>query len=312
MNSFSVKAHHPHWRGTLRLSPEDSSACHVESGSKGTYQVSGNTLTVNWDDYTPDIFIKNRFGLHVHEKVAPVNINALRTVEITGQVWDISQISVPVSASGDEVSMRLGTTDIQTFVQIFISNEYEHSDLPTQAETIVDLGANVGYATAFFALKYPHARILAIEPETENFALLVKNTLAFGDRVSREQAAVWYKDGSLGLDTENYDGTPMGAWGARVSDRSESLRNTVPCWTLTTLYQRYKLAKVHILKIDIEGAEKELFTYEPDGWLAKTEFVIIETHDRFQPGSEQAVRQALAQEFQELPSLGENLFFRRR
>lgn len=184
--------------------------------------------------------------------------------------------------------------------------------LARQAETIVDLGANVGYATVFFALKYPQARILAIEPETENFALLVKNTLALGDRVNRERAAVWYKDGSLGLETEDYDGTPMGAWGARVSDRPGSVRHTVPCWTLSTLYQKYKLAKVDILKIDIEGAEKELFTYEPHSWLAKTEFVIIETHDRFQPGSEQAVRTALAREFQELPSLGENLFFRRR
>jgi hypothetical protein len=51
-----------------------------------------------------------------------------------------------------------------------------------------------------------------------------------------------------------------------------------------------------------EGAEK---------WLPQVGMIVIETHDRFQPGSEQAVRQAIAPLFEQLPSIGENLFIRR-
>jgi hypothetical protein len=40
--------------------------------------------------------------------------------------------------------------------------------------------------------------------------------------------------------------------------------------------------------------------------------IIIETHDRFRPGSEAAVRKALAPSFEEQPRNGENLFFVRK
>ncbi len=311
MNSYCVRAHHPHWRGTLRLWPESHSVRHVETGSTGTYQVSGNTLTVIWDDYKPDKFVKEIFGVYVHEKVTPVSANALRTVEIAGQVRELSRISIPVSASGDEVNLRLGTTDVQTFGQVFVSNEYDSKNLPDQAEMIVDLGANVGYATVFFALRYPEARILAIEPDGDNFAALVGNTRRLGRRIQSERAAVWIKDDWLTLQTEDLDGKPMGAWGIRVSDRGGSAEMTVPCWKLSTLYEKYDLPKVDILKIDIEGSELELFNHEPDEWLTRTDLIIIETHDRFRPGSELAVRKALLRSFQELPRSGENLFFRR-
>jgi FkbM family methyltransferase len=275
MSSYRVKAHHPHWRGTLQLSSQDNSVRHVETGSKGTYRVAGDTLTVEWDDYKPDLFIKDKFGLYVHENVRPINVNTLRTVEISGQIREISEISVPVSARGDEVSLRLGTTDIDTFTQIFIENEYDSQVLPDNAQFIVDLGANVGYATVFFALKYPQAQILAIEPDSENFASLTKNTLRLGNRIQRELAAVWTKDGHLTLQTEDRYGIPMGAWGVRVSDDAGAPGSTVPCLKLATLYQRCNLSKVDILKIDIEGAEKELFTVDPHVWLAKTELIII-------------------------------------
>lgn len=37
---------------------------------------------------------------------------------------------------------------------------------------IIDGGANVGYSPIWFALKYPRAQILAVEPDSENFSLL--------------------------------------------------------------------------------------------------------------------------------------------
>ena len=67
-----------------------------------------------------------------------------------------------------------------------------------------------------------------------------------------------------------------------------------------------------ILKVDIEGAELEIFSQGTAEWLPRVDLIIIETHDWFRPGSDAAVRMAVQELFEELPRSGENLFFRRR
>jgi hypothetical protein len=81
---------------------------------------------------------------------------------------------------------------------------------------------------------------------------------------------------------------------------------------LDTLLAIADIQHVDILKVDIEGAELELFKSRPDHWLDRVNMVIVETHDRFRPGSETAVRDALKEKFEEAPRNGENLFFLRK
>ncbi len=69
---------------------------------------------------------------------------------------------------------------------------------------------------------------------------------------------------------------------------------------------------VDILKVDIEGAEKELFSGARIDWLQRIGIVIVETHDRFKPGSHEAVCRQLAADFTQLEPHGENFVFRNR
>jgi hypothetical protein len=80
---------------------------------------------------------------------------------------------------------------------------------------------------------------------------------------------------------------------------------------MRSLLGRSGFPRIDVLKVDIEGAELELFT-GPTDWLASVDCVVVETHDRFRPGSDAAVREALAADFVELPRSGENLVFRRK
>jgi hypothetical protein len=41
---------------------------------------------------------------------------------------------------------------------------------------------------------------------------------------------------------------------------------------------------IDILKLDIEGAERELFNLGAEAWLGAVGQIIIELHDRFVPG----------------------------
>lgn len=71
--------------------------------------------------------------------------------------------------------VRNQTSDVEIFEQIFIRQEYNFT-VNKPPEVIVDAGANVGFASIYFASKYPNSKIIAIEPEESNFRLLKKNT----------------------------------------------------------------------------------------------------------------------------------------
>ena len=191
-------------------------------------------------------------------------------------------------------------------------NSMKRQISPNSANVIVDLGANIGLASVFFGVKYPDAKILAVEPERDNFAAMVANTAELGERVVTQHCAVWSRDGFIYLHTEDNDGRTLGAWGVQVSDRPPNTERRVPCKKLTTLLNMAGFSNVDILKVDIEGAELELFSHEANEWLSRIDLIIVETHDRFRPGAEQAVREAVAPMFEELPKSGESLFFRRR
>ena len=308
-----VPATHPHWNGFLLLSEDDDKIIHEGTGSTGRYQRQGDRLVLRWDKFDPEAYLLVS-GCYIQETLAKgmPNANNVLMVTLGRQMLRATKLSVLVPEYNYEVTLRVGTSDVPTFEQVFTNREYESANLPEAAEGIVDLGANIGLASAYFALRYPKARILAVEPEAENFMMLQANTQALGGRVVPVLGAVWKEDGSTNLHTEDDAGRPMGAWGVQVSDAQSAAARTIDCYRLDTLLKISGFEHVDILKIDIEGAELELFTYSAEAWLDRAKLIAVETHDRFRPGSEAAVRDALADSFEELPQVGENLFFRRR
>jgi hypothetical protein len=53
--------------------------------------------------------------------------------------------------------------------------------------------------------------------------------------------------------------------------------------------EKYRLDRVNLFKIDIEGAEYEVFSDpESSEWIASVDAIAIELHDRFRPGCSRA------------------------
>ena len=312
VNFHRIEAVHPHWRGFLRLSSLDGSVVHEAHGSGGTYELNNHKLTVFWEKFSPDVFY-DCSGTFVHQDLAGdiPNIERMSFVTVNKKIFRAKRITVAVTSSNYEVTLRLNTSDIPTFHQVFGAHEYDSNNLPASANVIVDLGANIGLAAVFFAIKYPDARILCVEPEAENFAMLLSNTATLGSRVETQHSAVWVNDGFINLHTEDEFGATLGMWGVRTLDRVSKSGKATRCYKLDTLLDNSGFAAVDILKIDIEGAEQKIFSEGVEKWLPRINMIIVETHDRFQPGSESAVREAIQPMFEELPSVGENLIFRR-
>ena len=180
------------------------------------------------------------------------------------------------------IALRLPSADLATFEQIFRKGEYQFKT-QTPPRVIVDAGAHAGFTAIYFANRFPEARIFAIEPEAKNFELLSKNIAPYPNIVAMH-AALWDREEELRVVDRG-----TGTWGFMTVGDATPVRNSaavcgrVHATTVSAIMREYGLESIDILKIDIEGAEKEVFA-DTGPWLGQVRSLIVELHDRFKPG----------------------------
>lgn len=197
-----------------------------------------------------------------------------------------------------EIVLRPNTSDIGVFEQIFINEEYSYT-LDAEPDVIIDAGANIGLASIFFSIMYPKAKIIAIEPESSNFALLQENVKNYPNVVC-EKAGLWNKNTSLKISNPDKQ---KHSFKVEESTDPEALIAV----TIDELMKKYHVPYIDILKIDIEGAEKELFSDHPD-WIRKIGMIVIELHDKHKVGCNRAFYTATDPFVQKEFRKGENIF----
>ena len=173
--------------------------------------------------------------------------------------------------------IRKGTTDIKVFKDVFV---YGGMDLPLRINpsVIIDAGAYTGLTSLFYSLKYPNARIISVEPEASNFKKLQENTRT-RNNITALQAGLWHKDAYLKIRDRK-----TGNWGFAVHEVNGSEEFDIKAVTLEHLISVNNIERIGLLKIDIEGAEKELFSSNYSNWLNKVDVIVVELHDRFKAG----------------------------
>ena len=174
------------------------------------------------------------------------------------------------------IRLRRKTSDFSIFRQIFMFKEYDF-DLGFTPKVIVDAGANVGYASLWFSQKYKNAKIISIEPEESNFKLLCKHIESIKNIIPIK-FALWHKKTKLNI----FD-TGFGHAGYAVRESDKKSIESIPTITIPEILEKYNIDKIDLLKIDIEGAEKELFEYDSDKWIGNVNAIFIEIHDRINP-----------------------------
>ncbi len=206
---------------------------------------------------------------------------------------------------GHSVYFRLNTTDVSIYWQIFVNREY---DFPVgeQPALIVDAGANVGYSAIYYARRFPDSKIIALEPEPSNFQVLLKNVASYPNVIPL-QKALWHTAEKL-----TFFAPPAGRAGAQkdgfhvaLGGEPKSSTFEVECTTIPDILSDFCANRVDILKIDVEGAEKEIFAHATD-WIADVDVIIAEMHDRIIPGCTRSFYAATASFVSELHK-GENI-----
>jgi len=213
------------------------------------------------------------------------------------------RISIRIPQSRGEVFLRVGSTDFLSFEQVFLLGNYEFEP-DNNVKFIIDAGANVGYMTLLFADRFPSARIFALEPEPGNFELLKANT-ASNPNILPIHGALWSKKTFLKV-------TNPGAeeWAFQMKEVGSS-EGGIQAFTIQDLLERSKSPSIDILKMDIEGAEKEVFSGNVD-WLARVDRMVVEIHTRISPDCEAPFRAAVEKHPFIYEKKGADVFLRRQ
>lgn len=169
---------------------------------------------------------------------------------------------------------RPNTSDHAVFFQVFVNLGYRCLDDARDVSLIIDCGANVGYTSAYLLTRFPTARVIAVEPDPENFTMLEMNLAGYGERYRAVRAAIWSHATGLVMASKE----PGTEWSRSVKlangDEAASLQAT----DIGSLLDQSGCPTISVLKIDIEGAETAVFSSNYESWLSKVDNLAIELH----------------------------------
>ncbi len=315
--SRRIAARNTSWQAELELDARTGRILHTTNGSTGNYHERQGLLIVDWDHWPLEVFAEVD---GIHQTVfaarpsanpavsANISLNRALTAQIGASAIPVASVCVRIPG-GDTLHLRPGTSDIPVFLAIFSAGEYANLNGFHGVKTIIDLGANTGLSAVYFSRIYPDAKIIAVEPESGNFRMMQLNLHGLRN-VEPLHAAIWSHDTRLEIDAVE-NGVRRQDWAFRSREVGHG-GDKVQALSMATLLTRYEIDTIDILKVDIEGAEVELFSPGSESWLSKGRCLVVETHDRFRPGSDAAVTRTLAASHQEMQAHGEARVFVRR
>lgn len=220
-----------------------------------------------------------------------------------------------------EMTVRPGTSDVSALDQVYGAGSYDlralrrydgiaarYRDAVARGRTplVLDLGANIGAAAHYFANAWPAGHIVAVEPAADNFELLFENTQDL-DNVTAWHAGIASVPGWLRVADQGAE-----KWAYRTERAEAQAPQAVRAVTVRELLDEFPGDKGYepfIVKIDIEGAESDLFAADTD-WIDRFPVLIIELHDWLycgQAGSASFLR-AIAPRNRDFVLGGENVF----
>jgi len=170
---------------------------------------------------------------------------------------------------------------------------------------IVDAGANIGATSVYFSMQCQDALVVAIEPEPSNFQLLVENT---------KDTPVLCLPLALAATSKRMRVVDVGggywAFQTRAVAEDDVRADDVSSTTVKEIFEAHRSEYFpFIVKIDIEGGEKELFERDTD-WMVETPLIIIELHDWMLPRQRTALSflRSIAELDRDFVHFGENIF----
>lgn len=134
------------------------------------------------------------------------------------------------------------------------------------SKLMIDLGANIGSVSLYAVSLDPEVKVIAYEPQLDNYNLLLENIELNGatDRITVVKKAVSNTRGTLGISND------LGNSHLTKDKAAEQ----VELITLEDVLDG--IEECDVLKIDVEGAEYEIITGASDETLNKIRYLTLE------------------------------------
>jgi FkbM family methyltransferase len=201
--------------------------------------------------------------------------------------------TIKVTIHGVEVEVRPNAPDLHVADKT-LGGEFDDVLLlvrPLKHNFIIDAGGYIGTVAIMLARAFPEATVVTVEPSRENFAVLKKNTARYSNIIPLN-AAIGPVEGRASF----YDHAD-GPWGysllANTIQTAEKLKflHEVEVVTISQIFQKFRATGADLLKLDIEGSEKQLLQDCPS-WIPQVRVIAAELHDWIQEGCQDAFRSA--------------------
>ncbi len=199
-------------------------------------------------------------------------------------------------------SLRNNPFDYATFEEVILKDAYD-INLGFEPKYIIDGGGNIGLTACFLASKFPQATIVSIEPDPENYKMMQLNCNKYPN-IQILQCGIWNKNINLKIENSNAGNNAF-----TVSETSEDTPGSIKAITILSVMEQFNFTHIDLLKLDIEGSEKEVFEAGFEQWLPKTKMLIIELHDNIKKRCSQSVFNAINRYDFSFCISGENVIF---
>ena len=216
-----------------------------------------------------------------------------------------SLVKVAVPSWKHPLWLRAGKSDASVFLQVF-AEQQGFFPVSGNPRLIVDAGANIGLTSLCLANRFPQSQIVSLEVDAGNYDLLKKNCLLYGN-ITPLFCGVWSH--STHLLIENTGGE---AWAYQTKEVTAQTLGAIRAVGISDLLQQLAQSRIDLLKIDIEGAEYELFSRGLDDWIDKVSNLVVEIHEGIRPGVKDLVHSSMRERGFFVSSWGEYQIFSRQ
>jgi FkbM family methyltransferase len=164
--------------------------------------------------------------------------------------------------------------------------------LSSRAATIVDIGSHIGTYSLVAAEANPHAQILAIEADTDNFAILQKHCRNY-PMVRPINAAVSHTGGSMWF---CHNDPNSGAGSLKPAPVEGQRCHLIQTQSLESVCVDNHMHTIDLMKVDVEGYEHALLIEGAHFWERyKPAHVIAEIYQEFGRAIDGALFRAMQQ-----------------
>jgi len=169
--------------------------------------------------------------------------------------------------TGETITYRLNRGDILAVQETFLNDAYDFGDAVAHADTIVDLGANIGLTGVWLARRLGARIVVGVEANPANAALARRNYAQNDVTGVVLDAAIADRDGTAFFSDE------------KVATTGQLAASGRPVRTVSfdTVLAALGADRADLVKLDIEGGEGALLAGDPE-WTARVGAIVAELH----------------------------------